>query len=238
MRFLKIAGSLILVGLIGAALAWFARGVWDKKFLMEGHFHVTNHSDKNVDVGLQFPSGAKFDCELQGSGSTDFRFHNTGEGSVTALVNGKVVAGLVNLRRDTSGWKQGIQGVRDARYNAAMCKFGEKSTHASMSVFKCDSMLKFTGKPVGTLYYCDVCSVVGYWQSISVSRHQLDCNEHSHSVRYQKRAAKLWASLGKQVRNKIKCKRISEDEKTNFRAFATTAKMHHELCLGRIAQIM
>lgn len=91
MRFLKIAGSLILVGLIGAALAWFARGVWDKKFLMEGHFHVTNHSDKNVDVGLQFPSGAKFDCELQGSGSTDFRFHNTGEGSVTVLVNGKVV---------------------------------------------------------------------------------------------------------------------------------------------------
>jgi hypothetical protein len=91
MRFLKIAGSLILVGLIGAALAWFARGVWDEQFLMEGHFHVTNHSDENVDVELQFPSGAKFDCELQGSGSADFRIKNTGEGSVKVLVNGKVV---------------------------------------------------------------------------------------------------------------------------------------------------
>ena len=91
MRILKTAGSLILVGLIGAAIAWFARGIWDEQFLMEGHFHVTNHSDKNVDVELQFPSGAMFDCELQGSGSADFRINNTGEGSVKVLVNGKVV---------------------------------------------------------------------------------------------------------------------------------------------------
>ena len=58
---------------------------------MEGHFHVTNHSDKNVDVELQFPSGAKVDRELQGSGSVDFRINNTGEGSIKVLVNGKVI---------------------------------------------------------------------------------------------------------------------------------------------------
>lgn len=91
MRFLKIISSLILAGVIGATIAWFARGVWDETFMMENHFHISNHSDKDIDVEIQFPSGAKFDSKLQGWGCTDFRVDSTGEGSVQVLVNGKVV---------------------------------------------------------------------------------------------------------------------------------------------------
>lgn len=91
MRFLKIASCLILAALVGATIAWIVRGIWDEEFMMEGHFHVINHSDKNLDVELRFPSGAILDCDLQGSGSEDFRINNTGEGSVKVLVNGKLV---------------------------------------------------------------------------------------------------------------------------------------------------
>ena len=77
--------------MIGAAAAWFARGVWDEAFMMENHFHISNQSDKDIDLEIQFPSGAKFDSKLQGGGSSDFRVDSTGEGSVKVLVNGKVI---------------------------------------------------------------------------------------------------------------------------------------------------
>lgn len=91
MRFLLIISSLILVGVIGAAIAWFARGIWDEAFMMENRFHIANHSDKEIDVEIQFPSGAKFNSKLQAWGSQDFKVDSTGEGALKVLVNGKVV---------------------------------------------------------------------------------------------------------------------------------------------------
>lgn len=70
--------------------AWIARGVFDEIFMMNGHIHVINHSQDDVRITLEFPSGERREIDLKKNGSTDLEVSNTGEGSITVLAGDKI----------------------------------------------------------------------------------------------------------------------------------------------------
>jgi len=82
---------LIFTGLVMGLLAWSARGFYDELTLLEGHFHVVNHSEEEVEVSVKFPSGKSFEGTISRLGSVDFVVQETGEGSVEVTLNGKIV---------------------------------------------------------------------------------------------------------------------------------------------------
>ena len=86
-RTVFLSGVLVL---IGGAFAWFARGEYDKHFMMEGHFHIVSRADQDHEVVLKFPSGKQVDFNLKKNGSVDFVITDTGEGSITVIVDGRV----------------------------------------------------------------------------------------------------------------------------------------------------
>ena len=74
--------------IMGLILAWIARGVYDRHFLMEGSFHVVNHSGTAHNISLRFPSGKTKAFSMDPGSSQDFRVNDTGEGSITVNVDG------------------------------------------------------------------------------------------------------------------------------------------------------
>ena len=74
--------------MMGLILAWIARGVYDRHFMMEGSFHVVNHSKASHNISLRFPSGKTKALAMAPGSSQDFRLYDTGEGSITVNVNG------------------------------------------------------------------------------------------------------------------------------------------------------
>lgn len=87
----KFTIFLVLTGLLGFSLAWTARGLYDQFFLLEGHFHLVNHSEEEVEVMVRFPSGKSFEQTISKWRTADFIVEESGEGSVEVTVNGKML---------------------------------------------------------------------------------------------------------------------------------------------------
>lgn len=90
MRLAKTAFLLLVSFFVGGGMAWFIRGKYDQIFLIEGHFHVVSASSQDHEVILQFPSGKKLDFTLTREGSFNFVVQETGEGSITVIVDDKM----------------------------------------------------------------------------------------------------------------------------------------------------
>ena len=82
--------SLLIVFLliVGGFCAWVLRGEYDKRFMMEGRFHVVSTSQQDHEVALTFPSGAQVDFTLKKSASFNFKQTDTGEGSIAVSIDG------------------------------------------------------------------------------------------------------------------------------------------------------
>lgn len=91
MNSFKFSIFLVLVGTLGFSIAWMARGLYDQLFLLEGHCHVVNHSVKDIEVRVGFPSGKFYDQKIPPLGNVDFIVKDSGEGPVEVTVNGTIV---------------------------------------------------------------------------------------------------------------------------------------------------
>ncbi|GAA4355824.1 hypothetical protein [Kangiella marina] len=84
----KVLLSIFISFIVGCLCAWLLRGEIDKQFMMEGHFHIVSTASQNFDVVLKFPSGEYESFDLKSGGTYRFKQTDTGEGSITVVING------------------------------------------------------------------------------------------------------------------------------------------------------
>ena len=84
----KVLLSIFTSFIVGWLCAWLLRGEIDKQFMMEGHFHIVSTASQNFDVVLKFPSGEYERFDLKSGGTYSFKQTETGEGSITIVING------------------------------------------------------------------------------------------------------------------------------------------------------
>lgn len=77
----------VLAALVFAGAAWVLRGVYDRMFMLEGVFLVTNAGGSDIQVGLTFPSGEAREFQLARGASRTFVLNDTGEGSIDVSVD-------------------------------------------------------------------------------------------------------------------------------------------------------
>ncbi|MEH2256972.1 hypothetical protein [Nostoc sp.] len=90
MKSAKIALFIVISVLVSGFFAWIARGEYDKHFMMDGYFHVVSNANQDHEVILGFPSQKQINFSLKKGGSLDFKLDDTGEGSITVSIDGKV----------------------------------------------------------------------------------------------------------------------------------------------------
>lgn len=90
----RVVGLVAAMAVLAAGMwgAWFSRGIFDETFMLEGVFHVTNASGRDVTVELSFPSGERVGFPLVSGGAHTFVMHGTGEGSLGVSVDGGPVS--------------------------------------------------------------------------------------------------------------------------------------------------
>lgn len=79
-----VAMTLVAAGIWGV---WFSRGIFDETFMLEGVFHATNASGRDIQVELTFPSGERVEFQLPLGGSHTFVKRDTGEGSLGVRID-------------------------------------------------------------------------------------------------------------------------------------------------------
>jgi len=84
----RVAGILapVLAVIVFAGAAWVLRGVYDRMFMLEGVFLVTNAGGSDIQVGLTFPSGESRVFQLGRGASCTFVLKDTGEGGIDVRV--------------------------------------------------------------------------------------------------------------------------------------------------------
>lgn len=111
------------VAMLSGVSAWVIRGEYDRHFMMEGTFHVVNHSSKAHQILLTFPSGTTKRFRLGPGAVTDFKLTETGEGSITVSLDGEFrdAAGYVTsmnsivvlvIGEETTGFSQIFPGLK------------------------------------------------------------------------------------------------------------------------------
>ena len=88
MKFARNKLLIILTILICGASIWMLRGLYDEHFMMEGRFHIVSSASRDHKVTLIFPSGKQTDFNLEKGSYFDFKLVDTGEGSITILIDG------------------------------------------------------------------------------------------------------------------------------------------------------
>ena len=89
MKAMILTCSLAVV--MGAAVAWGARGVYDELQMDEGVFHVVNAVGTQRTIELAFPSGERRSALVEAGQAVDFHVANTGEGAVSVVTDGEIV---------------------------------------------------------------------------------------------------------------------------------------------------
>ncbi|MFO7627713.1 MAG: hypothetical protein R6V62_10665 [Candidatus Fermentibacteraceae bacterium] len=84
-RVSKILAATLAV-VVCAVAAWVLRGVYDRMFMLEGVFLVTNAGGSDIHVGLTFPSGESREFQLGKGASRTFVLNDTGEGGIGVRV--------------------------------------------------------------------------------------------------------------------------------------------------------
>jgi len=79
-----LAVTMVIAACSGAA--WVLRGVYDRMFMLEGVFLVTNAGGSDIQVGLTFPSGESRVFQLGRGASCTFVLKDTGEGGIDVRV--------------------------------------------------------------------------------------------------------------------------------------------------------
>lgn len=69
-----------------AGAAWMLRGMYDRIFMLEGVFLVTNAGGSDIRVELTFPSGESREFQLGKGASRTFVLSDTGEGGIEVRV--------------------------------------------------------------------------------------------------------------------------------------------------------
>jgi len=86
--------SNVLVALLAAGGAWFARGIYDAVFMDEGLFHVFNATEAERSIELAFPSGERRGAAVAPGQAVEFHVARTGEGAVLVMSDGKRVGSV------------------------------------------------------------------------------------------------------------------------------------------------
>lgn len=84
-RVSKILAATLAV-VVCAVAAWVLRGVYDRMFMLEGVFLVTNAGGSDIHVGLTLPSGESREFQLGKGASRTFVLNDTGEGGIGVRV--------------------------------------------------------------------------------------------------------------------------------------------------------
>ena len=86
----RVSGIIAALAVLAACIlgAWYSRGIFDETFMLEGVFHVTNASGRDIGVVLSFPSGKRVAFPLGKGGSHTFVMHDTGEGNLGVGIDG------------------------------------------------------------------------------------------------------------------------------------------------------
>lgn len=90
MKSAKTALFIVISLFVSGLLTWIARGEYDKHFMMNGYFHVVSNANQDHEVILEFPSQKQMNFSLKKGGSFNFKLDDTGEGSITVSIDGKV----------------------------------------------------------------------------------------------------------------------------------------------------
>jgi hypothetical protein len=91
-RVVRILAPMLAI-LVFAGAAWVLRGVYDRMFMLEGVFLLTNASCRDISVTLEFPSGEIREFQLGRGASRTFVLNDTGEGGIDVRVgDGPVTA--------------------------------------------------------------------------------------------------------------------------------------------------
>lgn len=90
MKSAKTALFIVISLFVSGLLTWIARGEYDKHFVMNGYFHVVSNANQDHEVILEFPSQKEMNFSLKKGGSFNFKLDDTGEGSITVSIDGKV----------------------------------------------------------------------------------------------------------------------------------------------------
>jgi hypothetical protein len=85
----KVLLSNVLVAVLAAGAAWFARGSYDELMLDEGMFHVINDTAAERSIELVFPSDERRSAVIAPGRSVDFHVARTGEGAVSVSADGE-----------------------------------------------------------------------------------------------------------------------------------------------------
>ncbi|MCC5661521.1 hypothetical protein LC608_32150 [Nostoc sp. XA010] len=86
----KTALFIVISLFVSGLLTWIGRGEYDKDFMMNGYFHVVSNANQDHEVVLGFPSQKLQKFSLKKGGSFDFKLDDTGEGSISVSIDGKV----------------------------------------------------------------------------------------------------------------------------------------------------
>ncbi len=87
----KLLAAALLV-MVCAGAAWVLRGMYDRMFMLEGVFLVTNAGGSDIQVELTFPSGESREFQLVKGASRTFVLSDTGEGGIGVRVGNSPVA--------------------------------------------------------------------------------------------------------------------------------------------------
>jgi hypothetical protein len=90
MKSAKTALFIVISLFVSGLLTWIARGEYDKHFMMNGYFHVVSNANQDHEVILEFPSQKEMNFSLKKGSSFNFKLDDTGEGSITVSIDGKV----------------------------------------------------------------------------------------------------------------------------------------------------
>ena len=89
MKKIKLLIIIIIALFFTGLLGWLTRSVWDSVFYLHGRVHVVSALPMKANISITFPSGKKKEFELDRFQSKNLYIENTGEGSITVVVDNK-----------------------------------------------------------------------------------------------------------------------------------------------------